>query len=212
MRTTKVPGGIIIIFFMGLLLSCFLVYTGFAAAVKGAMLAEINATEGIGSIFGKMYRAFGVFFMIMGVLFTIISMGLLMMKEWARHHGSWMSWVICSLSFIMAMILGYFDIINSIPYFVVAIIFGGFALYLKKPATKLAYDVYGTEAPTLRSARRASHHEVREAANVIVKVPVPEGSRPGVRVPNTMRLCPNCDTMNPREKESCRICGMFFEE
>ena len=197
---SKVPGGVIGVAVINMVLGGYLVYAG---AVTASVGLDIAATGGefddILATLGGFWHIFGLLYVFLGVLLFPLAIGLFGMKEWGRKNSFLIHIIIAATSLIMGMITGFFDVLAALPSFAVTAVSGVCAIFLWRRVTKDAFEFYGRSTPSHRDDVEVytpkvvmRHKAVRTAA---------------ARVPSGMRKCPNCETVNPRKQDFCRICG-----
>jgi hypothetical protein len=199
---SRVPGGVIAVAVIGMVLGCYLIYAGGITAAEGLDIASTGGEfDDINATLGGFWHIFGILYFLLGVLCFVICLGLLTMKEWGRRNGFLVHIIIAALSLIMGMIMGFFDIPAALPSFAVVAVSGVCGIHLWRPVTKDAFEFHG--------GRRGGGVEVY-TPNVVVRHRAVKPAAP--RVPANMRKCPNCDTVNPKKQDFCRMCGTELEK
>jgi len=190
---------------IGFALGCYLIYSGGITAASGLEIASTGGEfDDILATLGGFWQVFGLVLILMGVLCFIVGAGLLTMKEWGRKNGFLVHIIIASLSLIMGMIVGFFDIPAALPSFAVVAVSGVCAIHLWRPVTKYAFEFQGGGPTPRREAVEVY------SPNVIIRH---KAVRPAAaRIPSNMRKCRNCDTVNPAKQDFCRICGTELEK
>jgi len=190
---SKRPTGITVIAIVTLLIAISYFWTGIGVFWVASMVSGFSV---VGSALGGIMKAMGVVYLLLGGFSVILGIGLLMMKEWARVHGARFFQalaIICIILFIFNILLLLYGFI----YFL-------FLRYLTKSSTKKEFEDHGYEKPDIDYSRRSGQPSI-SASMQKAREEQPEEEE--VKVPDNMILCPNCDSINLKTQDFCKVCA-----
>lgn len=195
---TKRPTGITVIAIVTLLLAVGYLWTGIGAFWVGEQMSTIGV---MGSAAGGILKAIAVVYLLLGGFSIILSIGLLMMQEWARVHAAKFYEVlaiICLIFFIFNFLL----LLYALIYFL-------FYRHLSRTSTKMEFEEYGYEKPNIDYSRKRTSQKT-----LITSVQKAREEQPKddpIKVPDNMILCPNCDALNLKGQDFCKRCATELE-
>ena len=126
------------------LVGIYLVHSGYTAMNTGYVISIAEGKySSIFAVFGTLWEFFGWVYMFLGLLCFVIGAGLLFVKEWARRNGVYIFWVIAILSFYHGIVLGFYDIADGIPSFIMLGTSAAMALRLRSRTIRNDIEFYG---------------------------------------------------------------------
>ncbi|MCK4265820.1 MAG: hypothetical protein KAX31_00965 [Thermoplasmata archaeon] len=198
---TVVPGRVKGVAVMTIVVGLFLIYTGYNTALAGSAMASGGSEyEDVFSVMGGFWKVLGLVYLFIGLLCFPVAVGLLGMKDWARKNGAVMHAVIATLSMVMGMIVGFYYLWESIPFFIMVALSGICMVSLSRRVTKNVFEFHGEGRSTHPILYDGSIREVYRP-KVVVRHQTGPVKRAGTMV------CPNCSTVNMKPQENCRVCG-----
>jgi hypothetical protein len=189
------PLPIIIIAVVTILIAINFLVDGGSLVLAGNMLMAYGS---IGYSIGGLFRIIGVVWLLLGAFSIFLAVGLLLMMEWARVHGVLFYEIMALLSFVFCL-FNPFLLLYGTLYLV-------FFSYLKKRSTRDRFETYGYEKPSPQRRMESRPSMAVQAG----PEPAPKFGPPvdtGLKVPDNMMLCPNCETLNLKSNDFCKVCA-----
>ncbi len=174
----------------------------------GALYVFYGATLfGFGNIFagamGGIFKGVGLGLLLIGGLVLVMAIGLLMMAQWARKWAAEFYGFLAAFAIFLAL-FNFLLIPTAIVYLLIF-------FYLRRPATKAAFQEFGYERPLVHDAI-ASRKNAYKVEHKPAWEPGKPPEEPIINVPDNMVLCPQCQTLNLKSDQTCKMCATSLLE
>ena len=183
-----------------MLIGVFALYLGMEIVSIGDEVSDTGGAVGNEmAALGGLWTAMGMVLAFLGILCFPLGLGIGMLKEWGRKNGVYMAFFIAAICVVAGMLIAYFDIMESIIYFVLTVLalICGQMLRERRNLYELGADSRRMDAaPTFREVRHVEKKVVIRQS----KDAVPMETAPPIK-------CSRCGTVNESNRERCKMCA-----
>jgi len=183
-----------------LIVGVFAIYLGMEIVSIGDEVSDTGGAFGNEmAALGGLWTVMGMVLAFLGILCFPLGLGIGMLKEWGRKNGVYTVFFIAAICVVAGMLIAYFDIMESIIYFVLTVlaIICGQMLREKKTLFELGAGSRRMEAaPTYREVRHVQQKVViRESKGAVITEKAPPVK------------CSRCGTVNESDRTHCKMCA-----
>ncbi|MBA3045391.1 MAG: hypothetical protein KKH41_01090 [Candidatus Thermoplasmatota archaeon] len=187
----------VFIFIIGI----FAIYLGLGIVTTGQDFSDTGGAFGSEmSVLGGFWSLLGMVLTFLGILCFPMGLGVAAVREWGRKNGAVIIFLISALCLMAGLIVAYFDIMESIIYFVLTVLAIICMQLLREIRTLFELGTGSRKryeaAPTYREIE---HIQKKKAIRYAKDAPRYEKTQ-------TVK-CRRCGTVNVQSKTHCMMCG-----
>lgn len=193
--------GILGIALINLLLGVFLILLGTALAFFNQFLGDYEVYELSYYAMRTFLGIIGGLSILAGFISIFLFVGLMLMKDWARMYS--MVFFIAVFVFSIVLIFINFYLACMVISLVITIICVFSILYLRKASVIQLFESYELEIS--KSKFISTESDIQETMQD--KILESRSAEVEVKVPENMMLCPQCNALNLKKDDFCKICA-----